>query len=691
MLAQPSTSSTHSLRKLTRRISQAFVVFGSAVLLASCGGSDEVRLPPSNSAPAACFTMQLLHMADADGSDTTALGSIANLSGLVARFRAELPNNTLVVSSGDNYIPGPRFNASGDPALAPVLGTPDVGRADIEFLNAMGVQASALGNHELDLGPLQFNNIINSAGTGTATWAGARFPYLAYNVNFTPETSIAARVTASGALASAMANRVSGWSRVSYGTDTVGVIGASSPIFTTIATTGNLGFSPAQTGGGNFDINALAANLQLGINEMRAAGINKIVLLAHMQTLTVERQLATLLDGVDIIVAGGSNTLLSDANDVLRAGDTSAGTYPIMLNSRSGEPVALVNVDADYKYLGRLIAPFDADGRLIPALFDPVRSGAFVTSQTNDTAGGVTPIPRVVQVRDALNAVIRTQDGNVQGSTAVFLDGRRASVRNQETNFGNLTADANLFYAQQLDASVRVSLKNGGGIHSEIGEIVAPAGSTDPTQVSFGAPRANPDANRATGEISQLAISSSLRFNNSLSVVSITAAKLKELLEHGVAVLGSQGRFPQVGGMAFSYDPAGTAQVTSGAGTAAAVITAGTRIRSLLVGTEVIVRNGALVGDPNRLIRMVTLGFLAGGGDGYPFGAVTNRVDLTGVATATTGGGRSNFALPGTEQDALSEFLQSRFKTTPFAAAEVPELLDTRIQNVSRRTDTVLP
>jgi 2',3'-cyclic-nucleotide 2'-phosphodiesterase (5'-nucleotidase family) len=406
-----------------------------------------------------------------------------------------------------------------------------------------------------------------------------------------------------------------------------------------------------------------------------------------MQTLTVERQLATLLDGVDIIVAGGSNTLLSDSNDVLRVGDTSAGTYPIMLNSRSGEPVAVVNVDADYKYLGRLIAPFDAEGRLIPALFDPVRSGAFVTSQTNDTAGGVTPIPRVVQVRDALNLVIRVQDGNVQGSTAVFLDGRRASVRNQETNFGNLTADANLFYAQQLDASVRVSLKNGGGIRSEIGEIVAPAGSTDPSQISLGAPRGNPDANRANGEISQLAISSALRFNNSLSTVSITAAKLKELLEHGVAVLGSQGRFPQVGGMAFSYDPTGTAQVVAGA----TVTTPGTRIRSLLVGTEVVVRNGVVVGDPNRLIRMVTLGFLAGGGDGYPFGTVVNRVELTTVASATTGGGRSSFAMPGTEQDALSEFLQSRFRTTPFAVAEVGEALDTRIQNVSRRTDTVLP
>jgi 2',3'-cyclic-nucleotide 2'-phosphodiesterase (5'-nucleotidase family) len=409
-----------------------------------------------------------------------------------------------------------------------------------------------------------------------------------------------------------------------------------------------------------------------------------------MQTIAVERQLATLLDGVDIIVAGGSNTLLSDSNDTLRAGDQSAGTYPIMLTSRSNEPVAVVNVDADYKYLGRFIAPFDAQGRLIPAQFDTTRSGAQITSQTSDTAGGVTPVARVVQIRDALNGVIRTQDGNVQGRTSVFLDGRRNSVRNQETNFGNLTADANLFYAQAIDPTVRISLKNGGGIRSEIGEIMAPAGSTDASQAILSPPKANPDANRAAGEISQLAIASSLRFNNSLSTLDITATRLKELLEHGVAVLGSQGRFPQVGGMAFSYDPTGTAQVV----TAGAVSTAGTRIRSLIVGTDVVVRNGVLQGDPNRVFRMVTLGFLADGGDGYPFGAVatqTNRVNLNTVATAATAGGLSSFAAPGTEQDAIGEFLQARFRTTPFAVAETAEALDTRIQNIARRADTVLP
>ncbi len=84
--------------------------------------------------------------------------------------------------------------------------------------------------------------------------------------------------------------------------------------------------------------------------------------------------------------------------------------------------------------------------------------------------------------------------------------------------------------------------------------------------------------------------------------------------------------------MAFSYDPAGTAQIV----TSGTISTAGTRVRSLIVGADVVVRDGVLQGDPNRVFRMVTLGFLADGGDGYPFGPAasqTNRVNLNTVAT----------------------------------------------------------
>ncbi len=657
----------------------------SALLISACGGT-------SSAPPEAAFTLQLLHISDADGSDSTALNSVANLSGLINKFRAQYPQQTLTVSSGDNYIPGPRFNAANDTSLNAALGVAEVGRADIAFLNAMGVQASAIGNHELDLGTKQFADMIKPSGA----WTGARFPYLAYNVDFAADSEVAALKLANGGKAQEQSGKLSGWTVVEVGDQKIGVIGVSSPVFANITSPDKLQFMPAMTGS-EVDLSGLAAIIQKGVDEMTAAGINKVVLLAHMQTLSIEKALASRLKNVDIIVAGGSNTLLSDANDVLRTGDKSAGDYPYQTQDAAGQPIVVVNVDADYKYLGRFMAPFDSKGVLITQRFDNKLSGAWATSETDDTAGGVTVSGLVTQVRDAIKAVLKSKDGNVFGKTSEFLEGRRAAVRNEETNFGNLTADANLWYARLLDPTVQISLKNGGGIRSEIGEVLAMPGAT--TGAVLTAPKANAEANRQAGEISQLAVETALKFNNKLWVFDVTAAQLKSLLEHGVAVLGSQGRFPQVGGMSFSYDPTRTAQTLDAN---FAVSTPGERIRSLKVGADVVVQNGVLQGNAQRTFRLVTLNFLAegtstavGGGDGYPFPATAdfvNLVKLDTTLTPTTGGGAASTstAVLGSEQDAFMKFMKSQYGNTAFGVKDTPAAQDLRIQNLSQRSDTVL-
>jgi 2',3'-cyclic-nucleotide 2'-phosphodiesterase (5'-nucleotidase family) len=657
----------------TRRILMASMA--SMMLLTACGGND---------VPQAAFTLQLLHISDADGSDSTALNSVANMSGLMAKFRAQYPQQTLTVSSGDNYIPGPRYNAAYDPSLASLLGRANVGRADIAFLNAMGIQASAIGNHELDGGTKEFADMIKP----DRTWPGAAFPYLAYNVDFAADSETNSLKLANGGQAKDQAGKLSGWSVVDVGGQKVGVIAAGSPVFANITNPGGLKFAPVLNGS-EVDVSALAAVIQKGVDEMTAAGINKVVLLAHMQSLAVEKALATRLKNVDIIVAGGSNTLLSDANDVLRAGDKSAGDYPFLTRDAAGQPTVVVNVDGDYKYLGRFMAPFDDKGVLITARFDNKLSGAWATSENDDRAGSVTPSSAVVAVRDAVKTVLAAKDGNVFGSTNVFLEGRRAAVRNEETNFGNLTADADLWYARLLDPTVQISLKNGGGIRAEIGEVLLQPGST--SALTLSPPKGNPDANRKTGEVSQLAIETALKFNNVLWAFDVTAAQLKSLLEHGVASLGSQGRFPQVGGMSFSYDPTQTAQVL----TNFAVTTAGQRIRSLKVGSEVVVQNGVLVGDPLRTFRMTTLSFLALRGDGFPFPAesdLVNLVKLKDTMTEATAGGAASTSTSGlgSEQDAFMKYMKSQFGSTAFGLEDTPAAQDLRIQNLSVRSDTVL-
>jgi Ca2+-binding RTX toxin-like protein len=89
---------------------------------------------------------------------------------------------------------------------------------------------------------------------------------------------------------------------------------------------------------------------------------------------------------------------------------------------------------------------------------------------------------------------------------------------------------------------------------------------------------------------------------------------------------------------------------------------------------------------------MVTLNFLASGGDGYPFASLTNpnRVDLTASDTAPRTG-VATFAADGSEQDALAEFLAANHSpTNPYDEADTTQALDTRLQNLAVRTDEVI-
>ncbi len=198
------------------------------------------------------------------------------------------------------------------------------------------------------------------------------------------------------------------------------------------------------------------------------------------------------------------------------------------------------------------------------------------------------------------------QDGDIFGSTDVFLNGTRGDVRTQETNLGNLTADANLAYAQEINSDVVISIKNGGGIRDNIGALIAPRGSTNPEDVLQLPPQANELAEKEEGDISQLNIANSLRFNNGLTLLTVTADELLEIIEHGVSATedgATPGQFPyQVAGIEFSFD---------------ADLPAGDRLVSLAVkDTEgniinVVAEDGELVGDSDRTFRLVTLGFLA--------------------------------------------------------------------------------
>jgi len=641
------------------------------------------------------YTLELLHAADQEAGIAAIVDAPSFSAVLQALKDQDLGNdavadNTLVLSSGDAIIPGVFFNASND-----VFG--GAGYADIAIQNELGFEAIALGNHEFDQGTSALAGLIAGDGLG---FSGTAFPYLSANLDFSTDADLAGLVVADADFP--LSNSLAASTVIDVNGEPIGVVGATTPTLDVISNPGDVTVLPDRFDGVPSDaqLDALAVEIQADVDALLAANptVNKVILLAHMQQITIEQALAHRLRDVDIIVAGGSNTRLFDGNDRPRDGDSVQGTYPIFAGDVDGNPVAIVNTDGNYKYVGRLVITFDDFGVIIPASYDEMISGAYPTDAQGVTEVGGDGLqdPEIQAIVDMIEQRIVELESNVFGITEFFLNGTRGDVRTQETNLGNLSADANLAAAKEYDASVRVSLKNGGGIRDNIGVTLIPPGGT--TNDVLKLPPEEIPGVKPEGGISQTDIANALRFNNGLTLLTLTAEQLRAVLEHGFAASGAiqnpdgsfaydfsntQGRFPQLAGLSLAWDP----RLPSGQRIVSAAIQDddGSVVDRLVI-------QGELVGEASRQIRIVTLNFLAGGGDGYPFpdGPQTDRVDLA-LAEDDTRTGAAVFAEDGSEQDALAEYLAANFSAIAYAQQDQDIADDERIQNLMFRENGLIP
>lgn len=545
---------------------------------------------------------------------------------------------------------------------------------------------------------------------------GANFPYLSTNLDVSTDGNLAPLEVEGGQ--APQPNSITSSVVIDVNGEEIGVVGATTPTLASISSPGSVSISPSPFGANptSEELDALAAEIQLEVDALLDANqdMNKVILLAHMQQLSIEQELAQRLENVDIIVGGGSNTRLFDENDRVRDGDSNQGEYPQFFTNAGGTQTALVNTDGSYKYLGRLVLDFDSEGNIIPESYDSEVSGAYATD-----AQGVADLnaeglidPEIQNIVNQIEAQVILTESNVFGLSDVFLNGNRSGgpldgVRTQETNLGNLTADANLAAAQQTDPEVVVSLKNGGGIRASIGETIVPAGGSEAVRTpNSELVDGDGEVIKPEGGISQTDIETTLAFNNGLTLLTVTKEELVGLLEHGVSALPDvSGRFPQISGVEFSFNPelpAGDRIVDS-----SIVDDDGNTVTELL-------SDGEIVGDPAETFRIVTLGFLAaprfnddgeftGGGDGYPFPNtnadpevgevgdpdVIERVNLVQLEQEGVRTGTATFADDGSEQDALAEYLAANFpadddpNTPVFGNEDTPVSEDTRIVNLA--------
>jgi len=606
------------------------------------------------------FVLQILHTSDVE-SGLAELENASRFSSVLSGLKSEHPANTVVLSSGGNWISGPFFSGG-----ARITGTK--GRTEVQILNRLGIQASVLGNHEMDETPEGFLGVLGADGD----YSGTMFPYLAANLDFTSDPYLVDQLAAPGQEWNQVTNQLTSSTVITVAGQKIGIIGVTIPTFKNITSAGKITV-----------LTNTAFAVQAAVDQLKAQSINKLILLSHFRDLNDDLSFVRQIRDIDVVIAGGSLALLARPGQRLRDGDQATGNYPLLDSSLNSEPVYIVNTSGSYKYVGRLVVRFDDQGQ-VTGVDDSSR--VYPTDAQGVLETGNFPIDTGIEsLVSAVGQIINTDDRVIFGSTSEYLQGAGEVIRSEESNLGDAAADADLFWARRSDTNVVIAFKNAGGIRDSIGSVERVNG-----EIRYLPPAGNPASGKNPGEISQLDIGNVLRFNNSLVLLTLTAQQVRDAVEWSVSEFGPPGKFPQIGGLAFSFDPARPSleyEVNSN-NVPTGIKIPGSRVRSLVVtnadsSLDLVVKKGLLIGDPARRFRAVAIEFLANGGDDYlPLAQGVDRTNLVPASVTN-----KVFNTEGTEQWAFAQYLKSIGR---FGQPELPAKQDRRNQNLSKKIDEVL-
>lgn len=269
------------------------------------------------------------------------------------------------------------------------------------------------------------------------------------------------------------------------------------------------------------------------VDSLKAEGAQVIVALTHMD-VAQDRELARAVTGIDVILGGHEH-----------------------------DPIT-------YYEHGVLISKTGSDARFLGVVDLKIHTGE--KGEKSIQPEWALMANRDIRPEPAILARVRDYKGQLDqelsaqiGKTSVDLDTRATTLRTGETAIGNIVADA---LRENLHA--HAALMNGGSIR---GGGVIPAGSA-----------------LTKGDIMKL-----LPFGSTGVLLKVKGWDVLAALENGVSeVENAAGRFPQISGMAFVYDPKAKA---------------GSRVRSVTIDGKPL--------DPNAYYKLATNDYVARGADGY--------------------------------------------------------------------------
>ncbi len=186
--------------------------------------------------------------------------------------------------------------------------------------NMMGVDSSAIGNHEIDGGSVSFFEIIKNKNV----------PFVATNVVFADDNPLKNIVKKS---------IIKEQNGVKYG-----FVGTMPIDFKECTKT------DVQKGIEVMDFDNTLKALQDEINNLKKQGVNRIILLSHVG-YDIDKKLAQSLEGLDIIIGGHTHSVV----DGIKEGEN-------LLKSKTGEPVIITQAGENGKYHGLLDVEFDLEG-----------------------------------------------------------------------------------------------------------------------------------------------------------------------------------------------------------------------------------------------------------------------------------------------------------------------------------------
>jgi 5'-nucleotidase len=338
----------------------------------------------------------------AEAGKNECFGGIARVKSAIDAARTQLGANAniLVLDAGDQFQGSLFYTQYKSGPVA-------------EFMNGIGFDAMAIGNHEFDDGPAELLKLINAA----------KFPIISGNTKI--------------ADGSELKDKFKGYIIKDMGGQKVAVVSV-------LATDTNETSSP----GDKVTFQDEIEYLKGAVKEIQDQGVNKIVVLSHVGYVK-DQEIARSVDGIDVIVGGHSHTLLSSTDP------KAAGPYPTLVKNPAGVDVPIVTAYAYSKYLGELKVTFDDNGVVKSAEGAPKLLDASVTPDEGFTK-------RVAELAGPLEALKQKEIG----ATESAVDGSREVCRAKECTMGNLVADALLDRVK--DQGVTIAFQNGGGLRASI-------------------------------------------------------------------------------------------------------------------------------------------------------------------------------------------------------------------------------